>query len=199
MFGCLFRFFRLIVTVVVLAVIAGAVYYYVELHPEKAPWRDGASAVKDKMATVTLSTEVKAALSLRESLKNLDLSVDAEKDVVTLRGKVPSAEVSKTVESVAASVRGVRQVVNFLEIDKAAGAASGEADSRSIGEKVDDEALELKIRAAFKLDKDLASLSFEVKSIRRVVRITSSTATAAQRKRALEVARSVEGVASVDM
>jgi osmotically-inducible protein OsmY len=199
MFGCLFRFFRLIAGVVVLAVVAGAAYYYVQLHPEKAPWRDGASAVKDKMATVALSTEVKAALSLRESLKNLDLSVAAEKDVVTLRGKVPSAEVSKTVEGVAASVPGVRQVVNFLEIDRTAGALSEGADNRSIGEKVDDEALELKIRAAFKLDKELSSMSFEVKSIRRVVRITSSTATAAQKTRALEVARSVEGVASVDM
>jgi osmotically-inducible protein OsmY len=190
MFGCLFRFLRLILTVVVLAAVAGAVYYYARLHPEKAPWRDGASALKDRMETVTLSAQVRAALSLRESLKNLDVSVAAERDVVTLRGRVPSAEVSKTVESVAASVSGVRQVVNFLEIDKAAGRPNEEADNRSIGEKV---------RAAFKLDKELASASFEVKSIRRVLRITSSTATTAQRRRALEVARSVEGVASAEM
>jgi osmotically-inducible protein OsmY len=199
MFGCLFRFLRLILTVGVLAVVTGTVYYYARLHPEKAPWRDGASVLKDRMETVTLSAQVKAALSLRESLKNLDLSVGAERDVVTLRGRVPSAEASKTVESVAASVPGVRQVVNFLEIDKAAGRMNEEADTRSMGEKVDDEALELKIRAAFKLDKELSSASFEVKSIRRAVRIASSTATTAQKKRALEVARSVEGVASAEM
>ena len=114
-----------------------------------------------------------------------------------MRGKVPGAEVSKIVEGVALSVPGVRQVVNFLEIDKAAGTKISGADDRSIGERVDDETLELKIRAAFKLDKGLAHVGFEVKSIRRVVQLSSSTANAGQKKRAIEVARSVEGVASV--
>ena len=45
----------------------------------------------------------------KTSLKNLDIAVSAERDVITLRGKVPSAEVGKTVESVVASVPGVRQ------------------------------------------------------------------------------------------
>jgi hypothetical protein len=198
MFGCIFSFFRLIVVVTLLALIGGAIYYYTQLHPERAPWRDGASAMKEKVATVALGAEVKAALSLRESLKDLDLSVSAEKDVVTLRGKVPSAEISKTVEGVAVSVPGVRQVVNFLEIDQAAGGKTAGVDGRSIGERVDDEALELKIRAAFKLDKDLAGAGFEVTSMRRVVQLSSNTATGAQKKRALDVARSVDGVASVE-
>ena len=198
MFGCIFSFFRLIVVVTLLAIIGGGVYYYTRLHPEKAPWKGGMAAVKDKMATATLAAEVKAALSLRESLKDLDISVGAEKDVVTLRGRVQSSEISKAVEGVAASVPGVRQVVNFLEIDKAAGAKAEGADDRSIGQRVDDEALELKIRAAFKLDKDLATAGFEVKSIRRAVQLSSSTATADQKKRALAVARSVVGVASVE-
>jgi osmotically-inducible protein OsmY len=197
MFGCLFSFFRMVVVVVVLALIGGGVYYYTRLHPEKAPWRDGASAVKEKMATVTLGAQVKAALSLRESTKDLDLSVSAEKDVVTLRGKVPSIEVSKAVEDVASSVPGVRQVVNFLEVDRAAGSKPSGADDRSMGEKVDDEALELKLRAAFRLDRDLAAAGFEVKVMRRAVHLSSNTATADQKKRAMAVARSIEGVVSV--
>jgi len=146
-----------------------------------------------------LAAEVRAALSLRESLKNLDISVSAEKDVVTLRGKVPGAEVSKTVENIAASVPGVRQLVNFLEIDGRAGASSAEEDDRTIGQRVDDETLELKVRAAFKLDRDLATANFEVKSMRRAIRLSAVSATADQKKRALEVARSIEGVASVSM
>jgi hyperosmotically inducible protein len=189
----------MVVVVVVVALIGGGVYYYTKLHPEKAPWRDGAAAVQEKMATVTLEAQVKAALSLRESTKDLDLSVSAEKDVITLRGKVPSLEVSKAVESVASSVPGVRQVVSFLEVDKTAGSKPSGVDDRSIGEKVDDEALELKIRAAFKLDRDLASVGFEVKVMRRAVHLSSLTATADQKKRALAVARSVEGVLSVTL
>lgn len=198
MFGCIGGLFRLVFVGVILALLGGAVYYY-QRNPDKAPWKGGVASVQEKVGTVKLGAEVRAALSLRESLKNLDISVSAEKDVVTLRGKVPNSEVSKTVESVASSVPGVRQVVNFLEIDNAAGARSQESDDRTIGERVDDEALELKVRAAFKLDKSLADAGFEVKAMKRVIRLTSPAATSEQKKRALEVARSIEGVASVSM
>ena len=198
MFGCLLRFLRLIVVLVVIAVVVGGVLYYMRLYPGKAPWTGGALAVKEKVETMSLAAQVKTALSLRESLKDLDLSVAAEKDVVTLRGKVPSAEISKAVESVALSVPGVRQVVNFLEVDATAG-KKADGDDRSIGERVDDEALALKIRAAFKLDKTLADAGFEVKVLRRAVQLSSSSATAAQKTRALEVARSVEGVSKAEI
>ena len=198
MFGCVFGFFRLLFVVALVALIGGGVYYWTRTNPDRAPWSSGVAAVKNKVATATLSAEVKAALSLRESTKDLDISVSAEKDVVTLRGKVPTPESSKTVENIAGSVAGVRQVVNFLEIDRTAGAKTVGADERSIGERVDDEGLELKVRGAFKLDKDLAAAGFEVKSVRRVVQLSSSTATADQKKRAIEVARSVAGVVSVE-
>ena len=198
MFGCIGGLFRTIFFLVVLALLGGVAYYYLRLHPEKAPWKGGMATVQQKVETAKLGAEVKAALSLRESLKNLDISVSAKKDVISLRGRVPSAEVSKTVEGIAASVPGVRQVVNFLEIDGAAGTKTSEGD-RTIGERVDDEALELKVRAAFKLDKELAGAGFEVKAMRRNLQITSATATAAQKTRALEVAKSIEGVLSVTM
>lgn len=199
MFGCIGGLFRLVFFLVVLAVFGGVAYYYLSLHPEKAPWKGGVASVQEKVGTVKLAAEVKAALSLRESLKNLDIAVSAEKDVITLRGRVPSAEVGKTVEGIVSAVPGVRQVVSFLEVDAAAGARSAGADDRTIGERVDDEALELKVRAAFKLDKELAEAGFEVKALRRNLQLHSATATAAQKKRAMEVARSVEGVASVTM
>ena len=198
MFGCLFRFVRLIIVLILLIGIGGAAYYYTKVHPERAPWKDGAAVGKDRVSTLTLAAQVKAALALRESLKDLDIEVSAEKDVVTLRGKAPSADLSRTVEAVAGSVSGVRQVVNFLEIDTAA-TTRATGDERTMGERVDDEALELKVRAAFKLDRDLASAGFEVKAMRRAIRLSSSAATAEQKKHALEVARSVEGVAKAEV
>ncbi len=198
MFGCLFRFLRFAVFLAVLAFLGAGVYYYTKLHPEKAPWKEGAAAVKDKVATMSLAAQVKAALSLRESLRGLDIEVAAEKDVVTLRGKVPNGETSKAVEGVASSVPGVRQVVNFLEVDATAG-RQADGDDRSIGEKVDDEALELKVRAAFKLDRNLSEAGFDVKVLRRSVQLSSAAATADQKKRAFEVARSVEGVLKVEV
>ncbi len=199
MFGCLGVAFRAAFFVVVLVLLGGAAYYYLRVNPDQAPWKGGVASVQEKVGTVKLAAEVRAALSLRESLKNLDLSVSAEKDVVTLRGKVPSADVSKAVEGIASSVPGVRQVVNFLEIDRGAGTAADGADDRTIGQRVDDEALELKVRAAFKLDRELAAADFEVKAMKRAIRLSSPTATAEQKKRAMDVARSIEGVATVSM
>ncbi len=199
MFGCLFGLVRKIVFLAVLIALVGGAYYYLKLHPEKSPWKGGVAAVKDKVETAKLGAEVKAALSLRESFKNLDITVSAEKDVVTLRGRVPSSEVSKEIERVSASVPGVRQVVSFLEVDPGAGVPDKGADSRSLGEKVDDQALELKIRAAFKLDKQLADAGFEVTATRRVVRLSAPNATDEQKKRAMAVARTVAGVVSVSM
>lgn len=198
MFGCIGGLFRFVFMVVLLAVLGGGAYYYLKLHPEKAPWKGGVAAVQQKVETAKLSTEVKAALSLRESLKGSDIDVSGEKDVITLRGKVPTAEAVKTAETIAASVPGVRQVVNFLQVDTGAVAAS-DADGRSIGEKVDDEALELKVRAAFKLDRELVDAGFSVTSMRKALVLTSATATPAQKKRALVVARSVEGVAKAEV
>jgi osmotically-inducible protein OsmY len=198
MFGCIGGLFRFVFMVALLAVLGGGAYYYLKLHPEKAPWKGGVAAVQQKVETAKLSTEVKAALSLRESLKGSDIDVSGEKDVITLRGKVPTAEAVKTAETIAASVPGVRQVVNFLQVDTGAVAAS-DADGRSIGEKVDDEALELKVRAAFKLDRELVDAGFSVTSMRKALVLTSATATSAQKKRALVVARSVEGVAKAEV
>src|SRR5689334_9400942 len=109
LFGCLFRFIRLILTVGVLGLLIGAGYYYTKVHPERAPWKGGMATVQDKVATAKLATEVKAALALRESLNGAEIDVSAEKDVVTLRGKVASADLSKTAENVTAAVPGVRQ------------------------------------------------------------------------------------------
>lgn len=198
MFGCIGSLFRLAFLVVILAIVGGALYYYGKLHPEKAPWKGGVAGVQQKVETAKLAAEVKTALSLRESLKGGDIDVSAEKDVITLRGHVPTAEASKTAETVAASVPGVRQVVNFIEVRRA-DASNPAGDDRSLGEKVDDEGLELKVRAAFKLDRDLAEAGFSVTSFRKAVTVSSTTATAAQKKRAAVVAKSVEGVLKVEV
>jgi len=199
MFGCIGGLFRFVLLMVLIVLLGGAAFYYLKRHPEKAPWKGGLATVQEKVETVKLGAEVKAALSLRQAFDRLDISVSAEKDVITLRGKVPSLEVSKAVEGVAASVPGVRQVVNFLEIDAAAGAKVQGTDDRTIGEKVDDEALELKIRSAFRLDRELAAAAFEVKVTRRVVQLSAPAASDAQKKRALEVARSIEGVSQAEV
>jgi len=88
--------------------------------------------------------------------------------------------------------------VNFIEVRRA-DASNPVGDDRSLGEKVDDEGLELKVRAAFKLDRDLAEAGFSVTSFRKAVTVSSTTATAAQKKRAAVVAKSVEGVLKVEV
>ena len=194
--GCLARLVKLIVVLVFVGLIAGGVYYYTKVHPERAPWKGGMEKVQDKVQETKLGAEVKAALGLRETLKGSDIDVSVEKDVVTLRGRVVAADAVDAAERVASAVPGVRQVVNFLKVAASTGVAS--ADDRTMGERLDDEALELRIRAAFKLDKTLEGVVFTVTARRKTVIITSASATADQKKRALEVTRTLEGVAAVE-
>lgn len=194
--GCLFKlFFRAAFLLILVGAIAFGVYYFKQ-HPEKAPWRSGFEGVKEKAESLTLGTQVKAALELRDAFKRLKIDVGTERDVVTLRGKVPSAALSREAEAVVAAVPGVRQVVNFLEIDEKA-ASDDKGDTRTMGERLDDEALEVKVRAAFKLDRELKDGSYKFSVLRKVVSIEGAFKSDAERKHAESVARAVQGVQGV--
>src|SRR5206468_8345485 len=68
---------------------------------------------------------------------------------------------------------------------------------RTLGENLDDRAVEAKVRLAFSLDRQLKGTHLEVQAFRRTVVLHGTVDTPAQRQRALEIAQkapAVEGV-----
>ena len=157
--------------------------------------RQTVDAVGDKLRSTKTTGSVKAAFELNRSLAPYPIDISADGNVVVLRGEVPNAETRVLAEKVAANVPDVAQVRNELRVGGAPAPAPG--DERSIGENVDDRAIETKVRLAFSLNRDLKGTDISVSSYRKAVTLGGEVGTEAQHQAALLVARDTAGVASV--
>jgi hyperosmotically inducible protein len=75
--------------------------------------------VSSGAAGAALTTKVKTALAKDEGLKTMtDIDVDSKDGVVTLKGKVDSADMKKKAGDIAKKVSGVKSVKNELKVEK---------------------------------------------------------------------------------
>lgn len=186
------RFFAL----VVLVFLVGGGYLYWKNNPSLTPPRNLGEA-KEQLEDAGVSGRVKTALALHRSLKPLGIEVSTESKVVTLRGDVPQDELKKAAEHVAASVPDVKQVVNHLKVvSGAAGAAPKDGDGRTLGERLDDEALEVQAKLAFSLNRNLKDARIDVEAWKRELRV-SGEVSEDQKKLALDTARDIQNVIGV--
>jgi sporulation protein YlmC with PRC-barrel domain len=75
-----------------------------------------AYAAKETSQGAALTSKVKTALALSKRIPSDKINVDSERDVVTLRGEVPSDEIKDLAESRARDVPGVSEVHNQLYV-----------------------------------------------------------------------------------
>jgi hyperosmotically inducible periplasmic protein len=74
--------------------------------------------VSKSAAGAALTTKVKSALASESGLSTMtNIDVDSADGVVTLKGKVDSAEAKKKAEEVAKKVSGVKSVKNQLRVE----------------------------------------------------------------------------------
>jgi osmotically-inducible protein OsmY len=147
-------------------------------------------ALKD----AALAGSVRVAFGLNRDLRPYRLEVESKDAVVRLWGALPSAALKEMAESVCAAVPNVRQVVNEVKVDPSVKAEP--VEERSIGERVDDETLEVQVRLALTLRKELEGSSIHVSVLKKVATL-SGEASAAQRPVALKAASETPGVLSV--
>jgi hyperosmotically inducible protein len=75
--------------------------------------------VSKSAAGAALTTKVKTALASDIGMKSItNIDVDSADGVVTLKGRVDSAETKKKAEAVAKKVDGVKRVKNELRVEK---------------------------------------------------------------------------------
>ncbi len=68
-----------------------------------------------------LHDQVRIRLTADIDVKGASLAIDVRNGVVTLRGKVETDKARQKAEKLAKKVKGVKQVVNELKVDKATG------------------------------------------------------------------------------
>lgn len=162
--------------------------------PDKLP--PSLEAVKDKIGDAAVRTSVQTAFALNRTLKPLDLQVETEALVVTLRGQAPSEEARSAAERVARMVPEVKDVRNEIRVVPGK-VVSSPVGGRSLGETLDDEKLALQVRLALSLNRGLQGLAIDVSVFRSEARLKGDVRTPEQKALAASVARDVPGVSGV--
>lgn len=155
-----------------------------EAKEKLAEWGQGLQDAK-------VTASVRTALGLNRRLRPYSLKVDTEQGVVTLQGRVDSEELRSRAEAVSAAVPGVTRVVNKLESAPAAAAQP------TLAEKVGDKALEMRVKMALSLNRELRGANLAVSAQRHEVVLSGDVQNQAQRAAALQTARETASVGVV--
>lgn len=95
----------------------------VETTKDKMPTAEERAKNREKVSSTasnaTLTTKVKTALASDVGMKTMtNIDVDSNNGVVTLKGKVDSADAKKKAGDIAKKVDGVKSVKNELKVEK---------------------------------------------------------------------------------
>ena len=137
----------------------------------------------------SITAKVKAALVDADDIKSTDISVETEKNVVTLSGFVESQAQAEKAVAVAKKVEGVTSVSDKLHVrDGKEQSAKGYAG---------DTATTSEIKAKLLADDIVPSRKVKVETTDGVVQLSGTVDSKAQSDRAESIAKAIEGVKSV--
>lgn len=138
--------------------------------------------------TVLLS-RVKSALVANKDTDGLDIDVEVFRSRVQLNGFADTEEAKTAAGRVAAGVRGVTEVDNNLVVR--------EGGSRRVGEYIDDKTLKARVATALARADDVSAMAVEVEVDRGVVSLGGFVSSDDERRRAAEIAATVDNVERV--
>jgi hyperosmotically inducible protein len=144
--------------------------------------QDAKVAISDSWVT----SKTKIALFADERIKGTQVSVDTQKGVVHLRGKVDSDEAKAAAAEVAKSVEGVQSVKNDLQVVAPAARKAVDGNDKDIAKAVES-----------RISKDAQLKQVDVRTDGGVVTLTGEVPSIMAAARASEMARNVPGVKSV--
>jgi hyperosmotically inducible protein len=182
----LLRLFFKGIQVLLLLLIAGAVYTY--FRTGRIPF------VQEALEDAAVEASVRAAMAVHRDLGSRAIRVEARSGNVILRGSVGLDEEKAEATSIAEGVVGVRSVDNQLEVS----AIPTPSASRSLGRTIDDAAILAKIRAALSLDRQTKPLAIEVTVRDGTVVLEGTVPSDEVRGRVVERVWGVDGVSAVD-
>jgi osmotically-inducible protein OsmY len=155
--------------------------------------REKLSEIGHELHDARVTASVRTALALNRGLRSYSIDVSSENGVVTLGGRVDGEDDRARAEALAAAVPEVTRVVNQIQV--AAGPAP--APGRTLGETLEDQTVEARVRLALSLNRELRGTDITVQAYRRQVTLGGEVGTDAQREEALQTARDTVSVAGV--
>jgi hyperosmotically inducible protein len=140
-----------------------------------------------------ITTSVKNRLTSDDLVRARNIDVDTADRVVTLSGEVESSAEEAQALQLARNTEGVANVVDRIEVVPEADVAAPTPDNA-----VSDAGTTAEIKAKLLADTQVSGLRIDVDTKDSVVTLTGAVATMAEKNKALELARSVSGVARVE-
>ena len=146
----------------------------------------GKNSVETMVDDSTITTRVKHAMMKDKTVKARQIDVDTIGGHVTLTGAVATRNEAKRASQIALSVPAVKSVSNNIQIGK-----------RSVGDVWDDSVLSNKIKAKLIAEPEVRSLNIDVDVYLGVVTLTGVVSSKYQKNRAIDLARSTDGIVKV--
>lgn len=148
-----------------------------------------------------ITTSVKARLAADDEVKARKIDVDTKDRVVTFKGDVQNpAEEAKALE-IARNTRGVNGVVDEISVVPAGvetAPTSGRMADPAVNVTMTDPGLTAEIKTKLLADPFVSGLKIDVDTKDRIVTLKGTVNTAAEKERALAIAREIKQVERVE-
>lgn len=155
-------------------------------------------AYAQRLEDATLGAVIRARLLWSSQTQGLPIEVDSRAGVVTLRGRVTSAEAKQMAGSVAASTDGVYLVNNLISLGVSDPAQAREKAAAAAAEVQSDAWINDKVQTSFLYSRNLDGPNIKVATQEGVVRLSGEVMSNEQKTIAQEIARQIRGVRGVD-
>ncbi|MNM90536.1 Osmotically-inducible protein Y precursor [compost metagenome] len=156
-------------------------------------------AYAQRVEDATLAAVIQARLLWSRTTEKAPIEVHSSEGVVTLRGRVDSAEAKELAGVLARTTEGVQLVNNLVSLDTAAMAKARENPvGAPTGPQPGDSWIVDKIQNSFRFSRNLDGLNLKVASEDGLVRLSGEVVSTEQKTIAVEIARQIIGVRGVD-
>ena len=156
-------------------------------------------AYAQRLEDATLAAVIRARLVWSRTTEKAPIEVQSSDGVVTLRGRVDSAEAKELAGVVARTTDGVHLVNNLVSLDTAAMAKAREMPvGAPTGPQPSDSWIIDKIQNSYRFSRNLDGLNLKVASEAGMVRLSGGVVSSEQKTSAVELARQIIGVRGVD-
>lgn len=152
----------------------------------KSTVKEMTKEAKADVSDAWITSKTKIALFADDRVKGRQVSVETDKGVISLRGKVDTADAKAAAESVAQGIEGVKSVRNDLQVVPP-------AEQKAVA--ADDKQIKRSIERRFAGDQQLKKI--DVRSDAGVVTLTGEAPSIMAAARASEIARDMPAVRSV--
>jgi len=144
-----------------------------------------------------VTSKVKSKLVADTTVKAYKIDVDTRDHVVTLTGSVDSQAEKDQAMRLARETKGVRDVVDMIAVRTTADNGNAPEPGRTLGERVDDAGITMAVKGRLLDDPQVKGLRIDVDTREGVVYLTGTVRSAAEKDRAVELARNTENVKNV--